>query len=69
MNISTITIKQKSGASKKVLVEIDVNRFERLVADLGFFSKDFLKSLSRAEKDYKEGNIKTTKSLKSLRSK
>jgi len=46
---------------------MDVEKFERLAADLGFFSPEFLKSLDRAEKDYRAGRFKKIKSLKELR--
>ncbi|MFQ6049879.1 MAG: hypothetical protein ACE5J0_02460 [Candidatus Paceibacterales bacterium] len=59
-----ITIKPKT---KKFLVEIDAERLERLAAGLGLFSPDFLKSLDRAEKDYKAGRTRKIKSLKDLR--
>jgi len=52
---------------RKVLVEIDVEKMEMLLSLLGFFGRDFLKSLKRAEKNIKEGKIKKIKSLKELR--
>jgi len=63
----TITIKPRTNHSRKILVEMDADKFERLAADLGLFSPEFLKSLNRAEKDYKAGRIKKIKSLKELR--
>ena len=63
----TITIKPRTNHSRKILVEMDADKFERLAADLGLFSPKFLKSLNRAEKDYKAGRIKKIKSLKELR--
>lgn len=60
----TITIKPKVNEGRKVLVEMDAEKFERLMASLGFFNPDFLKSLERAEKDYKTGRFKKIKSLK-----
>jgi len=63
----TITIKPRTNQAKKILVEMDVEKFERLAADLGFFSPEFLKSLDRAEKDYRAGRFKKIKSLKELR--
>lgn len=52
---------------QKVLVEIDAAKFERLAANLGFFSEDFLKSVERAERDYRLGRFRKITSLKSLR--
>jgi len=63
----TITIKPRTNQAKKILVEMDVEKFERLATDLGFFSPEFLKSLDRAEKDYRAGRFKKIKSLKELR--
>ena len=69
MNTPTITIKKVGNGSRKILVEIDANRLERLAANLGFFSEDFLRSLDRAEKDYSAGRTTKVHSLKNLRSK
>ena len=63
----TITIKPKTNRSRKILVEMDAEKFERLAANLGLFSPEFIKSLDRAEKDYKAGRTKKIKSLKELR--
>ena len=62
-----ITIKTKTDHSEKFLVELDFNKFEKLASSLGLFSEDFLKSLDRAEKDYKEGKVQKLRSLRSLR--
>lgn len=66
MSSLAITIKPNVGR-KKILVELDVDKFERLAANLGFFSADFLKSLDKAEKDYRTGRVKKISSLKELR--
>lgn len=63
----TITIKPHLDYPRKILVEMDAERFEKLAASLDFFSPEFLESLERAEKDYKTGRIKKIKSLKELR--
>ncbi len=63
----TITIKPQANHPKKILVEMDAEKFERLAANLGLFSPEFLKSLDRAEKDYKASRFKKIKSLKELR--
>lgn len=63
----TITIKPQVNQRRKILVEMDAEKFERLAASLGFFNPEFLKSLDRAEKDYQAGRIKKIKSLKELR--
>ncbi|MDZ4231855.1 MAG: hypothetical protein U1C72_01230, partial [Candidatus Pacearchaeota archaeon] len=69
MSTPTITVKKAGNGSLKVLVEIDANRFERLAANLGFFSQDFLRSIEKAEKDYSAGRVRKVRSLKGLRSK
>lgn len=69
MSSLTITIKPKTNNRKKFLVEMDFDKFERLAANLGFFSSEFLRSLDKAEKDFKTGKVKKIKSLKELRNK
>jgi len=69
MSSLTITVKPKTDNGKRVLVEMDAERFERLAANLGFFNPEFLKSLNRAENDIKTGRTKKIKSLKELRNK
>jgi len=59
-----LTIKKRNN---RVLVEMNADRFERLAAEFGFFGKEFLKSLERAEKDVKAGRIRKIQSLKQLR--
>ena len=46
---------------------MDAEKLERFAADFGFFSQEFLKSLDRAEKDYKKGRVQKIKNLKQLR--
>ena len=50
-----------------VVVEMDAERFERLAADFGLFSRDFLASLARAERDIKADRLTKIKSLKDVR--
>jgi hypothetical protein len=52
---------------RKILIKVDIEKMEKLLSLLGFFSEDFLKSLERAEKNIKEGKIKKIKSLKELK--
>ena len=59
----TIEPKIKQG---KISVEIDARKLEKLAANFGFFNPEFLKSLSRAEKDFARGNFQKIKSLKEL---
>ena len=57
----------KNLTTRKLMVELDAEKLERLAASLDFFGDDFLKSLDRAEKDEKVGNIKRLGSLRDLR--
>ena len=63
----TITIeKSRSG---KFRIEVDIDKLERLADALGLYNPEFLKSLERSEKDYREGRYRKITSLKELRSK
>ena len=64
MSSLELPIKKRNN---RVLVEMNADRFERLAAEFGFFGKEFLKSLERAEKDVKAGRIRKVQSLKQLR--
>jgi len=65
-DMNTIAIKT-SSVGKKIFVELDANRLERLASHLGFFSTDFLKSIDRAERDYRAGRVREVGSLSELR--
>ena len=54
---------------KKITVTFNQDRFERLADNLGFFSNDFLQSLTRAENDIRHGRLKKLRSLRDLRQK
>ena len=56
-----------NNSPTKILIELDANKFEKLLANFGFFSKEFIKSVERSERDYKAGRVKRISSLKSLR--
>ena len=60
-----ITIKQGKKKNKKI-VEFDADQLERLASVLGMFNPNFLKSLAKSEKDYKEGRYFKINSLKDL---
>ena len=62
-----ITIKDKQNRSRRATIELDADKFEKLAGIFGLFNPDFIKSLSRAEKDCKAGKIRKIKSLKELR--
>ena len=67
MESLVINIKPPRDLRQKVLIEMDTRKFERLAANLGLFSSEFLRSLNRAEKDCRAGKIRKIKSLKELR--
>ena len=56
-----------TSVGKKIIVELDANKLERLASHLGFFSTDFLKSVDRAERDYRTGRVREVASLGELR--
>ncbi|MEK7121648.1 MAG: hypothetical protein AAB857_02990 [Patescibacteria group bacterium] len=66
--MASLAITIKPGTRRqKFVVELNAVRLERLAAGLGFFSDDFLRSLARAESDYRSGRTRRIKSLAQLR--
>jgi hypothetical protein len=53
--------------SKRIIVEIDADKLERLAASLGLFSSSFLDSISRSEKEIALGKTKRLRDLRELR--
>ena len=66
MNSLTFTLKPKRNTAKKIVVEMDADRLERLSANLGMFNPDFLASVKRAERDYEVGRVRKIHSLREL---
>ncbi|MEK7118203.1 MAG: hypothetical protein AAB869_01190 [Patescibacteria group bacterium] len=66
INSLAITVKPKTN-KRTFRIEMDADRLERLVANFGLFNPDFLKSIARAEDDYKAGRAKRIRSLRELR--
>jgi hypothetical protein len=65
MNMSMkISNKEKS---KTVSISFDADRFERVAANFGMFSDDFIKSLDRSEMDIRAGRLTKIDSLRELR--
>lgn len=64
--MATITVERKPK-SKSVIVEIDIDRLERLAASLGLLSSSFVDSISRSEKEIALGQTKRLRSLRELR--
>jgi len=67
MRTLTLNIKPQLKRSQKIAVEMNTFQFEKLAANFGFFSDDFLNSLKKAETDIKKGRVTKIKSLKDLR--
>lgn len=62
-----VTLRSPSvRTSRRMVVEIDVRRLEKLADALGMYNPDFLASLSRAEADVRAGRVKKVKTLKDL---
>ncbi|MDP3996546.1 MAG: hypothetical protein Q8P86_02540 [bacterium] len=70
MTSITFTIKPRrktaSSRNRKIVVEMDANRLERLAADFGMLNPDFLKTIEQSEQDYKAGRFRKVKSLNAL---
>lgn len=64
--MAALGLKLKPKNSKKIVVELDAEKFERLAASLGLFSEAFEASLDQAEKDYRSGRIAKISSLREL---
>jgi len=64
--MATITIERKPK-SKRIIVEIDADKLERLAASLGLFSSSFLDSMSRSEEEIALGKTKRLRKLRDLR--
>ncbi len=65
--MATITVERKPK-SKRIIVEIDADKLERLAASLGLPSPGFLHSIARSEKDITLGKTRRLRSLRELRS-
>ncbi len=63
-----VTLKPKLRQPRKVIVELDAEQFERVAASFGLYNPDFLKSIDRAEQDFRAGRTRKVRSLKDLRS-
>jgi hypothetical protein len=67
MNLmATITV-EKKPKSKRIVVEIDADKLERLAASLGLFSSSFLDSIARSEKEIALGKTARLRHLRDLR--
>jgi len=64
--MATITVERKPK-SKRIIVEIDADKLERLAASLGLFSSSLVDSISSSEKEIALGKTKRLRSLRELR--
>jgi hypothetical protein len=64
--MATISVERKPK-SKRIMVEIDADKLERLAASLGLFRSSFLDSISRSEKEIALGKTKRLRDLHELR--
>lgn len=63
----TLTIKPKTAkAAKKVVVEMDADKLERMAAFFGMLNPGFIESVERAERDFRAGRVKKMRSLQTL---
>jgi hypothetical protein len=67
MTTLNLTIRPHQARSRKFIVELDADRFERLAAGLGLFNRQFLASLERAEREIAQGKARRLRSLRDLR--
>ena len=65
MNHIAITVKPTS-AGRKVIIELDADKLERVAASLGMYNPSFVESIERAEKDFNAGRTRKVNSLKEL---
>ncbi len=64
--MATITVERRPK-SKRVMIEIDADKLERLAASLGLLSPSFLNSISRSEEEIALGKSKRLRGLRELR--
>lgn len=67
MSTLALTIKRKQHSrQRKVIVEVNAERLERLAANFGLFNPSFLASVAQAERDYQAGRVRKIRSLREL---
>jgi hypothetical protein len=64
--MATITVERKPN-SRRIVVEIDADKLERLAASLGLLNPSFLGSISRSEEEIALGKTKRLRNLRELR--
>jgi len=64
--VATITV-EREPHSRRIVVEIDADRLERLAASLGLLSPSFLDSILRSEEEIALGKTKRLRNLRELR--
>lgn len=61
-----LTIVASPNKARRIKVEFDADRLERLAANLGLFSPEFRQSLADAERDIRSGKTRPISSLRDL---
>lgn len=63
----SIAVKKKNPiSSRRISIEVDATKLERLADLLGLYRPEFLQSLDRAESDVKAGRTKIIRSPRDL---
>ena len=63
--MATLTILQKPK-SRKITVDINLDKWERLADVFGFYQPSFLKSISKSLKESRSGRVRKIESLNEL---
>ena len=62
-----MTIRKQKKTGRTVSVDFSADQFERVAANFGLFSPEFLRSIESAERDIRAGKIREVGSLRDLR--
>lgn len=66
----TLTIQSVTGirarGRRKIVVEMDADRLEKMAAVFGMFNPAFLEAVEQSERDYKAGRVRRVNSLREL---
>lgn len=67
LNIAIQPQSKQRPTGRTFVIELDAEKFEKLAGDFGFFNPEFLKSMEKSERQYRQGKAKTLKSLGNFR--
>lgn len=59
-----MNISPSKGKRNMIMIEIDLQRWEKLAGTLGLFSDECERSFTRAERNIKEGKVKGYEKMK-----